>query len=145
MAVRQSWREGSDPRRHHGTSSLEKCHYNFLLPLFWLQLSRILLQIKNVSIHSVLHQIKSQYTGFLLLQAWTEIHQLICSPFVYFSIPSMHKPVFQNGVSSIPLDVLFFPLKCHNMTCPPTLLFPTDHLKRSNCNSSTKKIRLTSD
>ena len=31
--------------------------------------------------------------GFLLLQAWTETYQLICSSLVYFSIPTMHKPV----------------------------------------------------
>ena len=24
----------SDPRRHHGVATLEKCHYNFLVPLF---------------------------------------------------------------------------------------------------------------
>ena len=38
---------GSDPRRRHGIAPLDKCHYNFLVPLFWLQFSRILLGIKK--------------------------------------------------------------------------------------------------
>ena len=86
--------EGFGPRRHHGIAPLDKCHYNFLVPLLWLKFSRILLWITEISlIHSVLHQIKGQYTGFLLLQTWAETRQLICSHLVHFSIPSMHKPV----------------------------------------------------
>ena len=68
MAVRQFWRGRSDPRKHRGIAPLDKCHYNFLVALFSLQYSRILLWIKiYVSTNSVLHQIKSQYTEFLLL------------------------------------------------------------------------------
>ena len=43
------------PRRHFGIVALDKNHYNFLVPLFSLQFSRIPLWIKrNLSIHSVL-------------------------------------------------------------------------------------------
>ena len=30
----RKWEGGSDPRRHHGIVSLDRCHYNFLVPLF---------------------------------------------------------------------------------------------------------------
>ena len=33
----------SDPRRHHRMAAIRKCHYKFLVSLFWLQFSRILL------------------------------------------------------------------------------------------------------
>ena len=47
---------GSDPRRYHRIVPLDKYHYNFSVPLFWLQFSRILRRIKKIiSIHSVLH------------------------------------------------------------------------------------------
>ena len=36
-----------DPRRQHGVTPLGKCNYNFLEPLFWLQLSRILFWTKK--------------------------------------------------------------------------------------------------
>ena len=48
-------------------------------------------------------------------------------------------------MSSIPINVLFFTFKCHNMTYPPydrSISFPTDHLKWTTSCSSTKKIGL---
>ena len=47
---------GSDRRRHYGIAPLDKCHYNFLVPLLWLQFFRILFWIKKIIwIHSLLH------------------------------------------------------------------------------------------
>ena len=40
MGLRQFWRG-----RDNGIASLDKCHCNFLVPLFWLQFFRILLWI----------------------------------------------------------------------------------------------------
>ena len=36
MGVRQFWRGGPAPRRHHGIEPLDKCHHNFLVPQYWL-------------------------------------------------------------------------------------------------------------
>ena len=48
MGLRQFSMGESDRERHHGIALLDKCHYNFLVPLFWLQFSRILLRIKKI-------------------------------------------------------------------------------------------------
>ena len=46
---------GSEPRRHHGITPLDKYHCNFLVPQSWLKFSRILLWINIISSHSVWH------------------------------------------------------------------------------------------
>ena len=40
MGLRKFYR-GEDPRRHHEIASLDKYNNKFLMPLFWLQFSRI--------------------------------------------------------------------------------------------------------
>ena len=73
---------------------------------------------------------------------------MICSPLVHFSTPTMHNQFPQNEVSSIPIDVLFSPsvvtIWYTHRPYDCSISFPTDPLKWTNSNSSTKKIRLKS-
>ena len=47
-----------DTRGYHRIALLGKCHYNFLLPLVWLQFSRIILLIKRNIFQSIVRCIR---------------------------------------------------------------------------------------
>ena len=139
-----------DTRGYHRIALLDKCHYNFLLPLLWLQFSGIMLSIKRNIFQSIVWCIR--------LRASTQ-------DFCYYRLglkPTSYLFTFSKLLYSQHLQTSFhktqwaqFPLTFHfshwSVTIwhlhPPydrSISCPTDHLKRTNTNSSTRKIRLTS-
>ena len=140
---------GSDPRRYHRIVPLDKCHYNFSVPLFWLQFSRILRRIKKL-FQSIVCCIR--------LRVCTQdfyYNRLGLKPTSWFVHPQ-YTSLFLACVNQfprvkwaqLPLTSYFSPWRFTVWHAHPpydhSFSFPTDHLRRSNFNSSSKKINRTS-